>query len=652
MQDNQDQDTTYAVTTVTDDDDDAGDHHNNASNDSGSATVTAEQDRLRIAAEKRRQKILDQANTRMSIVEGTYNNNSTTSMAAGTTATSTETTTEMPSNVMNMESVVEDTGTETPVEPAVVDTPATDSASATTTATTSSTTSSKLAAMRRRRFQKKATPTTSSSSIVPITMEDPTTEPTSTVSATSAAAVVIDESTKVVSHDNVELIQEEVGNNATVNQNIEPEANVIESELDSKVVDDPMDTENATTTKKYLGVAKMRRRMIKERQEQQQQLLGTDNDDDDTQMKSNRSKSHVHNTANTSSLSTAKNIVLPKKYRPMITTLPILMYAVTTLLLFVTGLNIGLQQSQINYCYQNNNHQYPVRTTTKTTTISGDTIDNTNDNMAAVVDGYCYNTSNEPQWSVLVHSELAPRKMGGLQRLLSIMNLGVVVIPSPTATISGIPNDEELLIDTGVVLDDTEDEFSITEPTMKNTMHQGNIDPLFQVDLDALTAGDGLYFMLGRFAVRIHRSILTVVYYTPKSILQLILSIMWSFIQTPPILFIMALFIRHGLGKVILGAKLPKAVVDETQHKDILSTVKTFVTKFVLSSFPTITIFYDVWTYIRSDIYVILCGLFVGIALSHHHQAGSPYGETTTNTISNTFTTTHTTPMDGIADEL
>ena len=604
MQNTEDHDK-FIVTTVTDDDGDNEVAHVTT------ATAT-EQDRLRIAAEKRRQKILDQANTRMSIVEGTYNSSSTTA------ATNTEETVVTSDDVTKLDSVVEDTATtkvetETPVEPST-DTPATDSA---TTTTTSSTTSSKLAAMRRRRFQKKAIPSSTPVDIVP-SVEDTATTATETLKSSNEPTTTekgkkFDESTKV---HGAELLEEVMTNAA-------------KSAVTSVTPQEPEDTsmeENTTTTKKYLGVAKMRRRMIKERQEQQQQQQVEV--DDDSQMKSVR-KSNVHGTA-TSKQATSNNIVLPKKHRPMITTLPILMYAVTTLLLFITGLNIGLQQTQINYCY-NNNVKMVV------------------DDQSAG-DGYCYNTSNEPQWTVVIHSELAPRKMGGLQRLLSVMN---IVPPTTSFGINKmiITTNEEDAVVLEASNDDAEDEFSANEPTVKTTSRNGNIDPLFQVDLDALTTGDGLYFTLGRFAVRMHRFILTVLFYTPKSILASMVSFFWSFVQTPPILFIMALFIRHGLGKIVLGAKLPSAVVDETQHKDILSTVKTFVMKFLLSSFPTITIVYDVWTYIRSDMYVMLCGLFVGIALSHHHQAGSPYGETT-NTISTTTFTTINTPIDGIADEL
>jgi hypothetical protein len=576
----------YTVTTVTDDDDN---ENINATPDTGSA----EQDRLRTAAEKRRQKILQQANTRMSIVEGTYSS----SAAPVTTNEEAEAAAEAKGESVEDATIV-DSVTEIPVNSST-DAPLSDAAT-----TTSGTTSSKLAAMRRRRFQKKAVPPSSTSADAATTLEDKT---KATEVLTSSSEPTLTENVAVVEPvklDNESVIGELASSVASENKI------VTEAALDQNDMD-----EHAPTTKKYLGVAKMRRRMIKERQEQQQFTV------DETHKSDKKSSAPAVSKSSTS----AAAIHLPKKHRSMITTMPILMYAVTTFFLFLTGLNIGLQQAQVNYCYSNQ-------------VIAGDTAD-----------GYCYNTSNEPQWSLVVHSELAPRKMGGLQRLLSTMN---IVLPLHGKVASEMIQKEKLQVENRLLEhqnDDAEDEFSTTEPTEK-IISPGNIDPLFQVDLDALTAGDGLYFKLGRFAVRIHRLILTLLFYAPKSMIQSLASFIWSFVQTPPILFIMAILIRHGLGRVVLGAKLPNTVVDETQHKDILSTVKTFVTKFVLSSFPTITVFYDVWTYIRSDMYVMLCGLFVGIALSHHHQAGSPYGETATSKMSTILKTE--TPVDGILDEL
>ena len=590
--------TMYAVTTVTDNDDDVPESTTASANN----TALLEQDRLRIAAEKRRQKILNQANTRMSIVEGTYSSSISTPVVTTTTEDTGATT------KTDDEDVVPVTDTDG-TEPLVVGESSTDTSTTEAVTSSSTTTSSKLAAMRRRRFQKKAAPTA--------TEEEPD---TTTVLAHTTTTTTIASSTTT-------SIGDDPKSTTTSTTEIEDAGAATEPMMDTPLVTgttervtepgtDDVLTTTTTTNKKYLGVAKMRRRMIKERHEQQQQQDG------------NTTLEDVAGNDTTSTISSHPQTRRTK----WITTLPILTYVMTTFVLFGTGLHVGLQQSNVQYCYYNSKVMM---------------VPDPDHEPSA--DGYCYNTNDDPeeqQWSLLVHSEFAPRQpMGGLHRLLStvvgpvVQSIPIRNVPVDAAAVSSQPPPPQ-------DHDDTEDEFSSTVPTVQR-MQSNNIDPLFQVDLDALTTGDGLYFTLGRFAVRVHRFILSIVLDLPKSILQSVLSFVWSFVQTPPVFFLMAVLIRHGLGKVVLGAKLPAAVVDDAAHKDILSTVQTFATKFVLSSFPTLKIVYDVWTHIRSDMYVILCGLFVGWAVSHSHLAGSPYGDAITSR-SNGATTT----MNGISDEL
>ena len=590
--------TMYAVTTVTDNDDDVPESTTASANN----TALLEQDRLRIAAEKRRQKILNQANTRMSIVEGTYSSSISTPVVTTTTEDTGATTKTDDEDVVP---VTDTHGT----EPLVVGESSTDTSTTEAVTSSSTTTSSKLAAMRRRRFQKKAAPTA--------TEEEPD---TTTVLAHTTTTTTIASSTTT-------SIGDDPKSTTTSTTEIEDAGAATEPMMDTPLVtgttervtepgtDDVLTTTTTTTNKKYLGVAKMRRRMIKERHEQQQQQDG------------NTTLEDVAGNDTTSTISSHPQTRRTK----WITTLPILTYVMTTFVLFGTGLHVGLQQSNVQYCYYNSKVMM---------------VPDPDHEPSA--DGYCYNTNDDPeeqQWSLLVHSEFAPRQpMGGLHRLLSmvvgpVQSIPIRNVPVDAAAVSSQPPPPQ-------DHDDTEDEFSSTVPTVQR-MQSNNIDPLFQVDLDALTTGDGLYFTLGRFAVRVHRFILSIVLDLPKSILQSVLSFVWSFVQTPPVFFLMAVLIRHGLGKVVLGAKLPAAVVDDAAHKDILSTVQTFATKFVLSSFPTMKIVYDVWTHIRSDMYVILCGLFVGWAVSHSHLAGSPYGDAITSR-SNGATTT----MNGISDEL
>jgi xanthosine utilization system XapX-like protein len=138
-----------------------------------------------------------------------------------------------------------------------------------------------------------------------------------------------------------------------------------------------------------------------------------------------------------------------------------------------------------------------------------------------------------------------------------------------------------------------------------------------------MTRGTGLYFTLARFAVAVHRFHLSIFYYGPQRLFHALVTMVTP---APPIFCLVAIVIRQFIGKTILGAKLPSKVDDETQHKDVMSMIKNFVVNFVLRAFPTAVTVYDVWTHLRADMYVVLCGFFVGIAFSHNHMAGHMFG--------------------------
>lgn len=468
------------VTTVTDD-------------DAESNYMAHAEQAARDAAAQRRQKILQKAQERMSIVEGTYSSNK----------------------------AVEDTttpdGTEAPEAPS---------------------TASRLAAMRRRRFKKSA------AAVEPVVpTEEEAAAPTASTAEEPAAVV-----TPV-------FIPEEEAVSAEM-PSLMKEASVEKEAIDSvqNAVVPPEENAPSLPKKKYLGVAKMRRRMIQERHPEASST--------------ERVEEEVPVTA------------LPKlkKQRSLVTTLPIAMYLVTTLLLFLTGLNIGLQQSTVDYCH---------------------------DGGADVC--------------TVVPSELAPRSLGGLQRILSLMDDTTAAVPKKVIKPSvATPEWQEAL--------QTEEEDEFAENGASTQSSNDNIDPVFGVDLDQYTQGDGIYFVLAQFAVRVHRWNLAVVYYVPRSFYIGLSSFVASLIQFPPILFLLAMAIRQVMGKIVLGAKLPEKIVDATQHKDIVSSIQTFVSNWFSSSFPTAVTFYDIYTHLRSDMYVVLCGLLVGWAWSHRHQAGSPYG--------------------------
>ena len=250
------------------------------------------------------------------------------------------------------------------------------------------------------------------------------------------------------------------------------------------------------------------------------------------------------------------------KISPPKPTFPIIMHLLTVLFLFLAGFEVGLQQRVIEY-----------------------------------------------REDVTIHQTVAP------QQELRILNQGVSLSyfsPTPTIVKGDVAAEEP---PTPYVSKEDEDEF--TSSKEKDTFpNEENIDPLFGIDLDELTAGPGLFMMMGRFAVSVHRLLLSIVYYFPIRIWNGILAL----IASPPVLCLTALAIRQG--SHVLGGKLPEAVADDSkmssQPQDVMATIKNVVTSFILKAFPTATKLYEAWTHLRSDMYVVMCGLFVGLVWHHY----------------------------------
>jgi hypothetical protein len=155
-----------------------------------------------------------------------------------------------------------------------------------------------------------------------------------------------------------------------------------------------------------------------------------------------------------------------------------------------------------------------------------------------------------------------------------------------------------------------------------------NIDPLFRIDLDEYTKGSGIISTLGRGAVRVHRFTLQMVWYTPLSLVYSIVGIPQALMETPPLLCVVALTLRQVVGKAILGANIvaaPEEKVDSTI--DIVNMAKKFVTNFLSTSFPTAISIWDAVSHLRQDMYVILCGVFCGLAWNHlfHYEYDDNY---------------------------
>lgn len=504
-------------------------------------------EKAREAAEARRKRILEQADARLGLVEGTFSNKN--AAATGTTNT-------------------DDEGG-------------------------ASSTKSKLAAMRRRRFKKTSAVGTAVADAAATTDAD-----TDTVEQASVSASIPKEEYEKVKSPEDEDINELVtpetkSAKADEEKQAEPEINeAAAAEKEDEVI------APGETKKKYMGVAKMRRRMIKERQQNQDQ------------------EGAMFNTAtctDTDADPAAKaKKIKNKKHRPVAATLPILMHVVTVLLLFMAGLDVGLQQSAVDY-----------------------------------YDGAL----------LQVHSELAPRKLGGLQRIMSYTTIGALIASKEADADAAKPKPKPSIAQpewqAALEQEEAADEFADLHATNnEGEKKHSNLDPLFQLDLEKLTEGTGLYFFVARGAVRMHQLNLAIFYYGPRSFFQALAAFFLSLSRSPPILCLAAIVLRQFVGKFILGAKLPAKIEDETQHKDVMSMVKNFVVNFVLAAFPTAATLYDVWTHLRADMYVLLCGLFVGLAWSHNSRAGSPYGSSGGSSITSSDAVVPHEVVDGIADEL
>lgn len=149
------------------------------------------------------------------------------------------------------------------------------------------------------------------------------------------------------------------------------------------------------------------------------------------------------------------------------------------------------------------------------------------------------------------------------------------------------------------------------------------IDPIFRVDLDEKTKGPGVFNQMARGAISIHRLLLWLFYYGPMGFFGSILSLPAIVMQTPPGLFLIAIALRQVLGKGVLGANIPENSgedgADGTKENkiEVISVAKNMVKSFFSTNFPKLVTFYDVYLHLKSDMYVVFCGVFFGLAWTH-----------------------------------
>lgn len=302
------------------------------------------------------------------------------------------------------------------------------------------------------------------------------------------------------------------------------------------------DEENKTAEdrKKYMGVAKMRRRMLKERQQQKQ-------------------ADSASNSANA-----MKVKATPRRTLKQIT---VLMHVLVTLLLFGAGLDVGLHSS---------------------------------DAVTATV-----------------HRSLAPREGNFVKIIPEFMRPEWAKQPERKLELdTEFASPNVVYEEEGTDVDEFADK-SQKKNVLKGATEEGNIDPIFGVDLDELTKGEGIYKWACRQAVSMHRVNLYLFYYMPVKAFRSAVDLVTSFFSVPPFLALSAIILRQFLGNTVLGAKLPDLPGNEDNSHDLIATATNVVKNFFKGSFPTLVWVYSGWMHLREDMYILICGLLVGIAWVH-----------------------------------
>ena len=311
-----------------------------------------------------------------------------------------------------------------------------------------------------------------------------------------------------------------------------------------------------TKKKKYVGVARMRRKMLAKKK------MDTTGSTTATASVATGGKTAKAATTDTS-ISVGKAVLAPVKLQ----TIPIYMHMVVILLMFVAGFDVGIQQFHV---------EVDVRT-------------------QVAVQEYGMPFLHRNPWHPLTpmiatdgstENETLEEKLSSTSKTSSSSGGGL------------------------------QDEFQ----EIDEEYIPPNIDPIFGTDLDELTKGPGFLNQMARGAIAIHRLVLWILYYAPMSFFSSIISIPTALIQSPPGLFMIAIMLRQVVGKMMLGATIPpesNSGGKKQNNIEVLSMAKNFVKNFFVTTFPTLVTLYDAYLHLKSDMYVVLCGVFFGLAWTH-----------------------------------
>lgn len=320
-------------------------------------------------------------------------------------------------------------------------------------------------------------------------------------------------------------------------------------------------TAEPTTKKKYVGVARMRRKMlVKKKMEEENNVSGASSATDSQSAKASLPSNGKGKTA-ASSTSVGKAGLSTIKVQ----TIPIYMHMIVILLLFVAGFDVGVQQFHLDV---------DIRT-------------------QVALQEFGVPILHRNPWHPLKPITAEKDSKETLEERLS----------SSTSSSN---------------TEDVQDEFEEND----EEYNPPNIDPIFRVDFDELTKGPGLLNQMARGAISIHRLLLWFFFYFPIGVFTSIVSIPTAIMKSPPGLFMAAIILRQVVGKGV-GAAIPDDSADEgadsskQNNIEVISMAKNFVKNFFATTFPTLVSFYDAYLHLKSDMYVVLCGVFFGLAWTH-----------------------------------
>ena len=417
---------------------------------------------------------------------------------------------------------------------------------------TSLSNAARIRAARQRRYGKKSAAASAAGS----TASAPAPAPATTTPTETTESTVAKEAPASTSNPETESETAESGGDK---EKTAEAASETASSASAEAAAAPAAATGPTTKKKYVGVARMRRKMlVKKKMEEENNDTGAASAGDTSSSKEASDRNSSEESATASSAAAGKAGLSKSKVQ----TVPIYMHMIVILLLFVAGFDVGVQQFHVDV---------DVRS-------------------QVAVQEYGVPFVQRNPWN-----PLKPITKTGSKEVLED-NLSSIASSSGTG--------------------DLQDEFDeeIDEEYIPN------IDPIFRVDLDDLTKGPGILNQLARGAIAIHRMLLWIFYFGPMGFFSSILSIPTAFLESPPGLFLAAVILRQVVGKGVLGAAIPEISEDEgvdggkQKNIEVIAMAKNFVKNFFMSTFPTLVTFYDGYLHVKSDMYVVLCGVFFGLA--------------------------------------